>query len=87
MKALVLGLTILGLFLGGMIGFLLRPSVMLVGQLPFGTVITRGANLAGLDRLLISAAQTSFNYLLAGAIIGAVIGLGLGYFLISRKSH
>ena len=42
----------LGAAIGGFLGFLLRPSVPLVGPLPFETVITRGANLTGLDSLL-----------------------------------
>jgi hypothetical protein len=72
MKKLIL--SIAGFFVGGCVGFLLRPSAFLVGQLPFGTVITRGSNLSGLDQLLISTAETSFNYLLVGAILGTVIG-------------
>ena len=68
-------LTITGLLIGGLVGFLLRPSVPLIGQLPFSTVISRGANLRGLDQLLLGYARTSFNYLLAGLVLGAVIGL------------
>jgi len=68
-------LTIAGLLIGGFVGFLLRPSVPLVGQLPFTTVITRGANLRGLDQLLLGHARTSFNYLIAGMILGAIVGL------------
>ena len=33
---------IIGLILGTILGFLLRPSVPLIGQLPFGVVVTRG---------------------------------------------
>lgn len=75
----------LGLLLGGLVGFLLRPSATLVGQLPFETVITRGANLSGLNRLLVPTAQTSFNILVAGALIGAFAGWVLGT-LLSRRS-
>ena len=71
----------LGGLAGGFVGFLLRPSVPIVGQLPFETVITRGANLRGLDELLISTAQTSFNYMLAGALAGALIGAAIGRFM------
>src|ERR1035437_10083580 len=42
-----------GGMLGGIIGYLTRPFAMLVGQLPFGTVITGGAGLQGLDQLLV----------------------------------
>lgn len=53
---------------------MLRPSVPLIGPLPFGTVITRGANLTGLDSLLKGAAETSFNYMLVGVVVGALVG-------------
>jgi len=52
---------IAGLFVGGIVGFLLRPSVPFMGQLPFTTVIARGANLRGFDQLLTGYARTSFN--------------------------
>ena len=68
-------LAIAGLVIGGVVGFLLRPSVPLMGQLPFTTVITRGANLRGLDQLLLGYARSSFNYVLAGLVLGALIGL------------
>jgi FHS family L-fucose permease-like MFS transporter len=65
---------LVGAVIGGLVGFLLRPSVPLIGQLPFGTVITRGSNLSGLDLLLKGAAETSCNYMLVGALIGGAIG-------------
>jgi hypothetical protein len=64
----------LGAAVGGFVGFLLRPSVPLIGPLPFETVVTRGANLSGLDLLLKGAAETSFNYMLAGVLVGALVG-------------
>lgn len=82
MKKLVLGIA--GFFVGGGIGFLLRPSAFLVGQLPFETVIARGSNLNGLDRLLVSTAETSFNYMLVGAVLGAISSFVIG--LIAFKS-
>ena len=83
------GITIVGLMIGVVVGFLLRPSVPFIGQLPFTTVITRGGNLQGLDQLLIGYARTSFNYLIAGIVVGAVVGL-IAAFVISnqnRKPH
>jgi hypothetical protein len=62
----------LGVFLGAFIGFAMRPSVPIIGQLPFGVVLTRGANLTGVDTVFRPTAEQSFNYLLIGAIIGAV---------------
>ena len=69
---------IVGLIVGGILGFLFRPSVPFLGQLPFDTVITRGGNLTGLDMLLKATAEQSFNYMIGGAIacgmLGAIIG-------------
>ena len=80
-------LVFVGILMGGFIGFILRPSVPMVGQLDFMTVITRGANLQGLDQLLISVAETSFNYLFVGSIIGGAGGFGLSYLLSSKKEQ
>ena len=80
-----LPLAALGVFIGGLLGFLMRPAAPLIGQLDFGTVISRGSNLRGLDSLLISTAQASFNYLLFGAILGAVCGIVVA-LLTSKKT-
>lgn len=70
-----------GIFLGGLLGYALRPSVLLIGKLPFGIVITRGATLTGVDRILVDAAARSFNVLLAGAALGGLLGWGLAAML------
>ena len=77
-------LGIVGFIAGGVIGFLYRPSAFVIGQLPFDVVITRGANLKGIDQVLIPMAQSSFNNMIAIAVLGAVLGIVAG-FLISRK--
>jgi ABC-type Fe3+ transport system permease subunit len=77
----------IGLLIGGIAGFLLRPSVPFMGQLPFGTVIRRGANLHGLDQLLVGYARTSFNYLIAGMLLGVVIGLIAAFVISSQHSE
>ena len=69
-SAMKITVVCVGLLIGGVVGFLLRPTVPFMGQLPFNTVITRGANLHGLDQLLVGYARTSFNYLIAGTIAG-----------------
>ena len=79
-------LTIVGVLIGSVVGFLLRPNVPLIGQLPFRTVITRGANLRGLDQLLLGYARTSFNYLIAGMVLGAVVGLIAAFAISGQKS-
>lgn len=68
-----------GAVLGGLAGFLLRPSTV-VGPLPFETVRLRGSNLQGLDGILLRpAARTSSNMMVAGIIIGAVAGWAIHY--------
>jgi hypothetical protein len=56
-NGLAIKLGIVGFVAGGVLGFLYRPSAFLIGQLPFDVVITRGANLKGMDQVLISMAQ------------------------------
>lgn len=68
-------LAVAGLILGGFVSFLMRPSAMLIGQLPFATVIPRGSMLSGIDLLLVPSAQASFNAMAIGAIIGTIAGL------------
>lgn len=75
---------LLGAILGGLVGFLLRPSLPLIGQLPFSTVITRGSNLSGIDMLLKSTAEQSFNYMVIGVIVGAVV-LALAAGMIGKQ--
>ena len=74
-------LAVLGFFAGGFIGYLLRPSYpyLHIGQLPFETVITRGARLDEFDSLLYGPiAEVSFNYIVVGAILGLFIGWIVG---------
>lgn len=72
---------IIGGLVGAMLGYVFRPSVFLVGQLPFSAVITRGGNLSGMDQLLVPAAQASFNLLVAGIVVGAVVGVVIAMFV------
>ena len=69
--------TAAGILVGAVMGFILRPSVPLLGQLPIETVMTRGASLSGLEQLLVPTAQQSFNVMLTGAVLGALFGLVL----------
>lgn len=72
-----------GLVAGGAIGYWMRPFVSLRGQLAFETVFTRGASLHGVDRLLVPAAQASFDRMLLFAIVGMIAGL-LANLLLRR---
>jgi hypothetical protein len=60
--------------IGGLVGFLLRPSNPIVGQLPLVTVLTRGSSLTGLDSLLVPLAERSFKYVAAGTVVGLLVG-------------
>lgn len=66
---------VVGAIVGGAIGYFYRPSAFMVGQLPFQHVISRGKTLKGIDQILLPVAETSFHYLIGGALIGAVMGL------------
>jgi hypothetical protein len=81
----IIGFGVAGFFVGGLIGFLFRPSAPLVGQLSFDQVISRGANLSGIDQLLIPLAQRSFNIIFGVALVGAIIGALIGYYISTKK--
>ena len=63
--------TIFGAILGGLAGYWFRPSVPLLGQLPFEAMATRGESLRDLAMVLKGIAQQSFNYIV-GIILGAI---------------
>jgi len=71
--------------LGGLAGFLLRPTDASGAQATFLDVITRGATLGELNRELAPLAQRSFAYLLIGVIVGAALGVTVGYFIDQRR--
>lgn len=77
----------IGFLAGGFVGFLMRPPAPLIGKLPFEAVITRGANLKGFELALLPLVETSFQYLLTGAVIGIFIGLGLGYSIYPEANE
>ncbi len=70
---------------GGIIGFVVRPSIPLLGQLPFNVVIRDGAGLTGLSTLLQPAAHQSFELLLGGTVVGAILGLLTGLALKAQR--
>lgn len=74
-----------GFLVGGAVGLLTRPSVPLLGQLPFDTVLSRGAGLSGIDILLKSTAEASFNQMLVVGVIGAVAGAALGRYFGQQR--
>ncbi len=65
---------LIGALAGGAVGYLYRPSAFLTGQLPFIHVISRGRTLKGFDQVLVPLAEKSFNYLVAGLVLGAALG-------------
>jgi len=80
------GIGLIGFLIGSYLGFLVRPTAFLVGQLPFEMVITRGANLQGFDQILLPLAQQSFSIMLTGGVIGAIVGIVTGYYIGKRKT-
>lgn len=82
---LALCLTV-GWTIGGLIGLLLRPSVMLIGQLPLMVVLTRGAFLRGFDQVLVPVAQQSFNILFVCAFLGTMVGGVVGVWLRTQST-
>ena len=76
--------TLIGLIIGASIGYFYRPPAVLIGQLPFDVVITRGGNLKGLEQIYLETAKTSFNYLLIGGIAGAMLGAIAGMVMRRR---
>ena len=69
-------------FIGGLIGFIIRPSVPLVGKLSFDTVLSRGENLDLVQMALLGpTARASFNLMIESALIGLVGGLALGILM------
>ena len=85
--ALTILITVLGGLVGGLLGFLFRPSAPVIGQLPFDAVITRGSDLKGIDGLLKPTAEVSFNYVLGGAIIGGVVFAAWRHLTVRRRSE
>ena len=76
----------IGFLAGAVIGFLLRPAAFLIGQLPLKTVIMRGTDLQGLDKIMVSTAERSFNLMFGVAVVGMLIGIAVGYYMEkSRK--
>jgi hypothetical protein len=70
-----------GFVAGAAVGYLYRPPALLIGQLPFKYVITRGTSLKGIDQIYIPTAEASFNYLLAGGLVGAGVAVAAILFL------
>jgi len=72
--SLAFPLAFAGLLVGLAGGLLTRPSVPLLGQLPIETVLTRGAALQGMDMLLKSTAEQSFNWALTFVLVSTAFG-------------
>jgi hypothetical protein len=81
------GFGIAGAVIGAVLGFLFRPSVPLIGQLPIETVLSRGSNLNGMDMILRPVAEESFNYVVIGAILGGVIMAVVRYMMLQNAAR
>jgi len=86
-SGLMAGLGAAGAAIGGLAGFLARPALPLIGQqLPFAVVVSRGAGLQGMDLIMVPLAQRSFNIMLLGVIVGAVLGVAVGYLVALQRN-
>jgi len=74
-------------FLGGIVGATVGYLIGTPPNLSAGDVITRGAALQGFNQLLVPAAQSAFNFVVAGVIVGAALGLAISYLGSSRKTE
>ncbi len=86
-KMLMISMGMVGCLAGGFIGFLLRPSAFMIGQLPLQHVITRGQSLQGVERVFLSLARESFNTMMIGAAIGLLAGIVIGCFITAKGSR
>lgn len=66
-------------FIGFILGFLFRPAIPLIGQVPFSAAITGGLFLHGIEKLTRSYAQESFEYMVGFAIVGGLLGYVVRY--------
>jgi APA family basic amino acid/polyamine antiporter len=66
----------MGAFIGGVIAFLLRPS-MIGKQVPLDDILTALANLISSKETVIPLAETSLNFVSAGLLIGGLVGVGI----------
>jgi MFS family permease len=76
----------LAALIGAGAGFFLRPSFPQGGSPSLVAVLTRGASLSEAEQALVPTAQASFNAMVAGALICAVIGILVGS-LLSRNNR
>jgi hypothetical protein len=85
-RGTIVGYAGVGAVVGAILGYLFRPSVPLIGQLPFITVLTRGANLTGMDLIVRPVAEESFNYLVIGAIVCGAIMAVMRYMMLQNAT-
>ena len=75
---------VVGVLVGGFVGFLFRPTNGLGQQVGLMTALLQGSNLEGLETILVPLAKDSFNLMLGGAFLGAVVGSLVGLFRAAR---
>lgn len=77
---------ILGVVIGGGIGYSLAPAIPMFGRIPFIHVITCGTLLKGLDAMLVPYAQAGFRSLMFGLIGGYIVGRTVAS-LLAKAMH
>jgi uncharacterized membrane protein (UPF0136 family) len=64
-----------GAVIGGILGFLARPSIPIIGRLPLDAVLTRASTYHGLASGYIHrVADRSLAILILGAVVGGLLG-------------
>lgn len=81
-------MVLMGVVLGAIAGFLLRPSVPAMGQLPLLTMVelvTVGGK--GIQSFFVPLAQRSFMYVMVGGMIGGFVGWLVGQMIASSGAQ
>jgi hypothetical protein len=65
---------ILGVVIGGGIGYSISPAIPMLGRVPLFHVLTYGTFLKGFDAMIVPYAQASFKFMIFGVIGGLVLG-------------
>lgn len=73
------GLLVLGVIIGGLIGYGLSPVIPLLGErVAITDALTLGSMYKGLDQILQPLAQKAFFYMVTGSVLGGLAGFFAG---------
>lgn len=73
------GLLVVGVIIGGLIGYGLSPVIPLIGErVAITDAITLGTMYTGMDEILRPLAQKTFFYIVTGSLLGGLAGFFAG---------